>query len=229
MISTWGPAISWASRASLLPGDEMVEQHADPALGAGSELVEHAARLSAPSRRSTTTPSMRRSSPHTFSISSASCTPSTRMRAAHVRRAPARRRRRGSPTRCAWSSETRARGEMGRWRGVAGRDGRDEPDRGAVDRERAGLVGEPAQQPGLPAQDHLVTVERDECRPGTPTRGAARGARRPPRPEGTTRPSVRARRAARRGSRCGAAARTAWCPTVRGHGRARRHGYCVRR
>ncbi len=39
---------------------------------------------------------------------------------------------------------------------------RDEPHRLAVDRERSGLVLEPALEPGLAAQHDAVAVERDD-------------------------------------------------------------------
>ncbi len=46
----------------------------------GSKSRSTCSRLSTPSRYSTTTPSTRRSAPHTFSTSSASCRPSTKIR-----------------------------------------------------------------------------------------------------------------------------------------------------
>jgi hypothetical protein len=55
--------------------------------GPGSNSVKRSARLSRPSRCSTTTPSTRRSCPHTRSTSAASCTPSTQMRLPRATRA----------------------------------------------------------------------------------------------------------------------------------------------
>ena len=82
-------------------GHQVVEEHAD-ARGPGPKSRRIATRSSTPSSISTTTPSMRRSSPHTFSTSSASCRPSTRMRLARAT-GRARRVRRPSPTPYGWA------------------------------------------------------------------------------------------------------------------------------
>src|SRR5665647_3374659 len=55
--------------------------------GVGPNPRTAAARPSTPSSSSTTTPSIRRSSPHTFSTSSASCRPSTQIRLGRATRA----------------------------------------------------------------------------------------------------------------------------------------------
>ena len=56
----------------------------------------------------------------------------------------------------------------------------DEPDRAAVDRERAGVVGEPAQQPGLAAQHDVGAVELHQLarEPGGAVQHAQTGPRR---------------------------------------------------
>ena len=82
-------ADSATMRDSLLPGDEMVDQHAEPATRPGANARTCSARSSMPSRGSTTTPSTRRSSPQMRSSRAASCTPSTQMRLARATRAPA--------------------------------------------------------------------------------------------------------------------------------------------
>ena len=53
----------------------------------------------------------------------------------------------------------------------------DEPDRGAVDRERAGLVGKPANEPGVAAEHDVGTVELDQLAGEPRWRGAAREGR----------------------------------------------------
>ena len=84
VTSTAGDARAPApARHSLLTprrGGRRARRGGDP--GPGRKSTSTAGRLSMPSIGSTTTPSTRRSSPHTFSTSSASCTPSTRMRLA---------------------------------------------------------------------------------------------------------------------------------------------------
>ena len=127
-----------------------------------------------------------------------------------MRRAPARRRPARLPDAVRVVVETRARGEMGRWCGVAGRDDRDEADGAALDCEGAGLVREPALEPGLPVQDHLVTVERGEC--AQEARGAVQDAE----------PCDRLDRRERRGQACGRVERPGEDPVA---GRRRgRHG-----
>ncbi len=72
----------------LGPGHQVVDQHARAgAAGPGSNSATAAARSSMPCIGSTTTPSTRRSCPHTRSTSSASCRPSTQIRAARAVRA----------------------------------------------------------------------------------------------------------------------------------------------
>ncbi len=91
---TWGSATVAAIRASLLPGTRWSTSTPRRRVGPGPNPATTAPRWSMPSRISTTIPSMRRSSPQTFSSSSASCVPSTRMRLARATRAaaPATRR-----------------------------------------------------------------------------------------------------------------------------------------
>ena len=61
---------------------QVVHQDAEPPAGPGRKSATAPARSSMPCRGSTTMPSTRRSSPQTFSTSSASCLPSTQIRLA---------------------------------------------------------------------------------------------------------------------------------------------------
>ena len=102
--------------------------------GPGPNSATAAARSSMPCIGSTTTPSTRRSCPHTRSTSSASCRPSTQIRAARAVRA-------ACPATCTDPDADRA--------GAAGaRRGRHERGRRAVDQERRpGAAGTPAAGP----------------------------------------------------------------------------------
>ena len=119
--------------------------------------------------------------------------------------------------------------EMRRWRGRFGRGGRYQPHRGAVDREATGLVREPPLQPGLPAQDDLIAVERDE-RAGEPGRAVQHAEPWVASTGGNDAASALGRlERAGEDAVAGSAERRAWRSTVRGRERSRRHGYCVRR
>src|SRR5581483_4617738 len=84
---TWGWRTSAASRDSLLPATRWSTSTPRRRPGPGANSATTSARWSTPSSRSTTTPSSRRSSPQTFSTSSASWTPSTRIRLGWATRA----------------------------------------------------------------------------------------------------------------------------------------------
>ena len=73
------------SPSSQAPGGRRARRPGGPGLARTSR--RWSGRSSTPSRYSTTTPSMRRSSPHTFSTSSASWRPSTKIRLARATRA----------------------------------------------------------------------------------------------------------------------------------------------
>ncbi len=155
VTSTCGWRTAAARRASLLPATRWSSSTPSRWPGPGANARTSSSRWSAPSSRSTTIPSTRRSSPHTFSTSSASWTPSTQIRLPRATRAFAAHHRatarRGAPT-------------VGHARPVVGRCAhRDEMGRGAVDRERARQVAVATLEPRVAAQDDLVAVERDQC------------------------------------------------------------------
>ena len=77
----------WAIRLSFDPGTRWSTRTPTRRCGPGLKSRRCSARSSTPPRNSTTTPSIRRSSPHTFSTSSASCRPSTKIRLARATRA----------------------------------------------------------------------------------------------------------------------------------------------
>ena len=137
----------------LRPGHEVVDEHAQPApRPRARRRGRRPARSSMPSSISTTMPSTRRSSPQTFSSSSASWTPSTKMRrgAGAVRAVVGHRdrprRRRGG------------RRRRGRARGRAG----SHTDQLVVEHERplAGVEG--ALPPTPVAQHHGVAAHRHD-------------------------------------------------------------------
>ena len=92
VTSTCGWRTSAAARVSFEPSTRWSSSTPRRRPGPGSRSRTTSARSSMPSSRSTTTPTSRRSSPHTFSTSSASWMPSTRMRLARATRAPGGRR-----------------------------------------------------------------------------------------------------------------------------------------
>ena len=129
--------------------------------GPGANARTSSSRWSAPSSRSTTIPSTRRSSPHTFSTSSASCTPSTQIRLPRATRAGAPTTAR-LPDAVRRPSATRGPSSAGartgtRWVGV--------PSTANV----PGQVGVATLEPRVATQDDLVAVERDQ-RAGEPGR-----------------------------------------------------------
>ena len=161
-MSTWGPRDLIGESRLLAAADEVVEQHTDPAFGPGrsSSSTRPGDRRRRGVRRRRLRCAGRRPRP----------APRARRRARprrgcgrRGRPVPVRPRPRGCPTRCAPSRGARA--AMRRCRCSLGRGGHDEPHRGAVDRETAGLVRESPLQPGLPAQYDLITVERRRRRP----------------------------------------------------------------
>ena len=164
MTSTCGWRPSSASRASLLPATRWSSSTPSRRPGPGRTSRTTSSRWSAPSSRSTTTPSMRRSSPHTFSTSSASCTPSTRMRLPARDACLRARRRRDCPTRCARPSATR---------GPSGSATVARPGTRCVGvPSTANVPGQVAVaplEPGVAAQHDVVAVERDQ-RAGEPGR-----------------------------------------------------------
>ena len=127
------PARLRRRRPLLAPCHQVVDQNTEPAAWSRGHGADGAGRSSTPSSISTTTPSTRRSSPHTFSTSSASCRPSTRIREARAVRARALR---------TTTEPARRPGRPGR----RGSRGREKPHRRAVDpearpeRERADLA-----------------------------------------------------------------------------------------
>ena len=123
--------------------------------GPGRNERSAPSRWSAPSRRSTTTPSLRRSSPQTFSTSSASWTPSTRMRLARATCA-------GLPG----PGDRSARGASRRRRAAAA--GRHERDRLAVDGEAPGVVAERTHLAEAVAHRHGAGGEARPRRAATP-------------------------------------------------------------
>ena len=78
---------SAAMRLSFEPGTRWSTRTPTRRSGAGAKSRTASARWSTPSSSSTTTPSTRRSSPQTFSTSSASCLPSTQIRLPRATRA----------------------------------------------------------------------------------------------------------------------------------------------
>ena len=159
MTRTLGCAISCGQARFLRARHQVVEQDADPAVGPGLELVEHRAQVVG------TVETLDHDAfdaqvvaPHL--LDQLGVVHAFHQDPRHARDPGARADDRATARRGA-----RRRGDA-RVRQMGGarllRRRRDEADRGAVDRERAGVVGEPASEPGLAAQHDVGTVELDQ-------------------------------------------------------------------
>ena len=148
-----GAAYGVGDPALLGAGDQVVDEHPHAGvLRPGSERRAGApARSSTPPRCSTTTPSTRRSSPQTFSTSSASWRPSTKIRLSRATRA--------RPPVTATDPDAVRRGAAGAGRatGAESTTGRPVEQEAGAEREGASLAA-----PVLEGEDVEIAVDRDD-------------------------------------------------------------------